>query len=302
MESFAATNERIMFQGLVQNGFSVFIDLAQMVRLTSKDRETQPKKNTKNRTSSEIWSPRKQNLRGLTALHLSAFGGHLRTCRALLRRSKKSINIMTQGSGSGLVGELSGKIDEKSTESWTGFFLTSFPGLAPIPNHLQNVKGFGILISKKKQPQQQSQRNFVDFFSPKVDRPSSHCWTPLMYGVWSNDVALVRELCRVGGRTAVNDLDRRGNGTQWSPLSLAVVRSSPEMVQALLELLGQNEPKYPPIFEQLVKLILPSVAGISLLFFNGIFQQKWRPKAAVLGTLQILWRATPRPTSPARPL
>eukprot|EP00435_Cladocopium_sp_Y103_P046203 s1012_g13.t1 len=93
---------------------------------------------------------------GLTPLHLSAFGGHLRTCRALLRRSKKSINVMTQG----------------------------------------------------------------------------HCWTPLMYGVWSNDVTLVRELCRVGGRCAVNDVDRRGSGTTWSPLALAVVRSSTEMVNA----------------------------------------------------------------------
>ena len=96
---------------------------------------------------------------GLIPLHLSAFGGHLRTCRALLRHSKKSINAMTQG----------------------------------------------------------------------------HCWTPLMYGVWSNDVKLVRELCRVGGRSVVNDMDRRGNGTQWCPLAVAVVRSSTEMVHALLE-------------------------------------------------------------------
>ncbi|CAK9099171.1 unnamed protein product [Durusdinium trenchii] len=63
----------------------------------------------------------------------------------------------------------------------------------------------------------------------------SHCWTPLMYGVWSNDVALVRELCRLGGRRVVNDLDRRSSGTQWCPLALAVVRSSTEMVKALLE-------------------------------------------------------------------
>ena len=68
--------------------------------------------------------------------------------------------------------------------------------------------------------------------------PDSHCWTPLMYGVWSNDVKLVRELCRVGGRSVVNDMDRRGNGTQWCPLALAVVRSTTEMVHALLEMLS----------------------------------------------------------------
>lgn len=59
-----------------------------------------------------------------------------------------------------------------------------------------------------------------------------------MYGVWSNDVALVRELCRLGGRRVVNDLDRRSSGTQWCPLALAVVRSSTEMVKALLECPG----------------------------------------------------------------
>ena len=68
---------------------------------------------------------------------------------------------------------------------------------------------------------------------------ASFCWTPLMYGVWSNKVALVRELCRLGGRSAVNDLDRHSNGTQWSPLALAVVRSSVDMVKALLESPGK---------------------------------------------------------------
>ena len=67
---------------------------------------------------------------------------------------------------------------------------------------------------------------------------ASHCWTPLMYGVWSKNVKLVRELCRLGGRKSVTDLDRHSNGTQWSPLALAVVRASTEMLQALLELLG----------------------------------------------------------------
>lgn len=61
-----------------------------------------------------------------------------------------------------------------------------------------------------------------------------HRWTPLMYAVWSGNVATVRELCRVGGREAVNLLDRRGDGSEWTPLALAVTRWGPEMIQVLV--------------------------------------------------------------------
>mmetsp|Transcript_34478 Transcript_34478/g.62481 ORF Transcript_34478/g.62481 Transcript_34478/m.62481 type:complete len:731 (-) Transcript_34478:65-2257(-) len=61
-----------------------------------------------------------------------------------------------------------------------------------------------------------------------------HCWTPLMYAVWSNNVTLVQEICRLGGRTTINKVDRRGDGSEWTPLAVAVVRGSAEMVQALV--------------------------------------------------------------------
>ncbi|CAE8686649.1 unnamed protein product [Polarella glacialis] len=61
-----------------------------------------------------------------------------------------------------------------------------------------------------------------------------HCWTPLMFAVWSNNVPLVQEICRLGGRSTICHIDRRGDGSEWNPLSIAVVRGSPEMVQALI--------------------------------------------------------------------
>lgn len=61
-----------------------------------------------------------------------------------------------------------------------------------------------------------------------------HRWTPLMYGVWSNDVKMVQEICRVGGRRVINQVDRRGDGSEWTPLALAVVRSSAAMVRTLI--------------------------------------------------------------------
>ncbi|CAE7455679.1 ANK2 [Symbiodinium pilosum] len=62
-----------------------------------------------------------------------------------------------------------------------------------------------------------------------------HCWTVLLHAVWSNNVELVQELCRQGARKVINEADRRGDGTSWSPISLAVVRGTPEMVQLLVE-------------------------------------------------------------------
>jgi len=61
-----------------------------------------------------------------------------------------------------------------------------------------------------------------------------HCWTPLMYAVWSNNVKMVQEICRVGGRSVINQLDRRGDGSEWTPLALAVVRSSTAMLRTLI--------------------------------------------------------------------
>ncbi|CAE7602377.1 Ank3 [Symbiodinium natans] len=62
-----------------------------------------------------------------------------------------------------------------------------------------------------------------------------HCWTALLHAVWSNNVELVRELCRQGARKIINEADRRGDGTSWSPISLAVIRGGPDMVQVLVE-------------------------------------------------------------------
>jgi len=62
-----------------------------------------------------------------------------------------------------------------------------------------------------------------------------HCWTALLHAVWSDNADLVRELCRQGARKSINDIDRRGDGTSWSPISLAVIRCSPEVVQVLVE-------------------------------------------------------------------
>mmetsp|Transcript_170236 Transcript_170236/g.545956 ORF Transcript_170236/g.545956 Transcript_170236/m.545956 type:complete len:731 (-) Transcript_170236:251-2443(-) len=62
-----------------------------------------------------------------------------------------------------------------------------------------------------------------------------HRWTPLMFAIWSGKESLVREICRMGGREVVNEVDRRGDGSEWTPLALAVVRSTPGTVQALIE-------------------------------------------------------------------
>lgn len=62
-----------------------------------------------------------------------------------------------------------------------------------------------------------------------------HCWTALLHAVWSDSAELVRELCRQGARKCINDIDRRGDGTSWSPISLAVIRCSPDVVQVLVE-------------------------------------------------------------------
>eukprot|EP00933_Yihiella_yeosuensis_P028720 TRINITY_DN22556_c0_g1_i1.p1 TRINITY_DN22556_c0_g1~~TRINITY_DN22556_c0_g1_i1.p1 ORF type:complete len:740 (+),score=105.59 TRINITY_DN22556_c0_g1_i1:120-2339(+) len=82
-----------------------------------------------------------------------------------------------------------------------------------------------------------------------------HCWTPLMFAVWSNNVSLVQEICRLGGRQTVNMMDRRGDGSEWTPLALAVVRSSPEMVQALIAYGA----------DPLVRLTSPDFPGIAFI-------------------------------------
>lgn len=61
-----------------------------------------------------------------------------------------------------------------------------------------------------------------------------HRWTPLMFAVWSGNVSLVREVCRLGGRNVIDNFDRRADGCEWNPLVLAVARWGPEMVQALI--------------------------------------------------------------------
>mmetsp|Transcript_105962 Transcript_105962/g.203847 ORF Transcript_105962/g.203847 Transcript_105962/m.203847 type:complete len:791 (-) Transcript_105962:52-2424(-) len=62
-----------------------------------------------------------------------------------------------------------------------------------------------------------------------------HRWTPLMFGAWNGNVELVREVCRIGGREVVNYTDRRADGSEWTPLAMAVSRWGPDMVQALVE-------------------------------------------------------------------
>lgn len=61
-----------------------------------------------------------------------------------------------------------------------------------------------------------------------------HKWTSLMFAAWSGNVQLVAEICRVGGREAINRIDRRACGTQLTPLAVAVMRWGPDMVQTLV--------------------------------------------------------------------
>jgi len=61
-----------------------------------------------------------------------------------------------------------------------------------------------------------------------------HKWTPLMFAVWSGNVELVSEICRQGGRKVVNLKDRRADGTEWTPLAIAVARWGPDMIKTLI--------------------------------------------------------------------
>lgn len=65
-------------------------------------------------------------------------------------------------------------------------------------------------------------------------RTSRHQWTPLMFAVWSGNVQLVSEICRIGGREVINCTDRRADGSEWTPLAIAVARWGPDMVNALI--------------------------------------------------------------------
>lgn len=65
-------------------------------------------------------------------------------------------------------------------------------------------------------------------------RTSRHQWTPLMFAVWSGNVQLVSEICRIGGREAINCKDRRADGSEWTPLAIAVARWGPDMVKVLI--------------------------------------------------------------------
>eukprot|EP00392_Amoebophrya_sp_AT5.2_P001188 g1190.t1 len=58
-------------------------------------------------------------------------------------------------------------------------------------------------------------------------------WTPLFFAVWGNHHAIVKEICRNGGRRFVNCTDRRAD-SQWTPLGLATLRGDVEMVQLLI--------------------------------------------------------------------
>ncbi|KAF4656286.1 hypothetical protein FOL47_009045, partial [Perkinsus chesapeaki] len=61
-----------------------------------------------------------------------------------------------------------------------------------------------------------------------------HHWTLLHCAVWGGNVALVQEICRITNRKFVNTRDRRSDGSQWTPIAIAVARQNIEMVQCLL--------------------------------------------------------------------
>lgn len=61
-----------------------------------------------------------------------------------------------------------------------------------------------------------------------------HRWTPLMFAIFSGNTTLIREVCRLGGRYVVNFTDRRTDGSEWTPLALAVCCCSPEVVETLV--------------------------------------------------------------------
>ena len=65
-------------------------------------------------------------------------------------------------------------------------------------------------------------------------KTTRHRWTPLMFGVWRGDVHLVREILRRGAHHVVNHFDCRPDGSEWTPLSLAVARHKPDLVNTLV--------------------------------------------------------------------
>ncbi|CAD7951574.1 unnamed protein product [Amoebophrya sp. A120] len=59
-------------------------------------------------------------------------------------------------------------------------------------------------------------------------------WTPLFFAVWNNHHAIVKEICRNGGRRFLNCTDRRAD-SQWTVLALAVAgRGDIDMIQMLI--------------------------------------------------------------------
>ncbi|KAF4704082.1 hypothetical protein FOZ62_028405, partial [Perkinsus olseni] len=56
-----------------------------------------------------------------------------------------------------------------------------------------------------------------------------HQWTVLHYAVWGGNLNLVQELCRLTNRKFVNARDRRSDGSQWTPLVVAVARQNTDI-------------------------------------------------------------------------
>eukprot|EP00927_Polykrikos_kofoidii_P072724 TRINITY_DN68808_c0_g1_i1.p1 TRINITY_DN68808_c0_g1~~TRINITY_DN68808_c0_g1_i1.p1 ORF type:complete len:713 (+),score=99.41 TRINITY_DN68808_c0_g1_i1:169-2307(+) len=170
---------------------------------------------------------------GWTPLHIACARGRTRCVDCLLRlgaddnlasdeyhmRSKQMHEFLAEGGEDASVKVAAGEHEEASDMIGDHYFDV---GLLPIHiaamgGHLRAVQ----LLLRKGQ-------------SINVET-KSHTWTLLMFSIWSGNVPLVREVCRLGGRRMVNATDRRPDGSQWTPLSLAVIRCSPEMVRVLVD-------------------------------------------------------------------
>ena len=67
----------------------------------------------------------------------------------------------------------------------------------------------------------------------------------------------------MGGRAAVNWLDRRPDGTQWCPLALAVVHGSEDMVEAGgIGLRGEGSQSQKAASRVCLLLRVPSFGGV----------------------------------------
>ena len=60
-----------------------------------------------------------------------------------------------------------------------------------------------------------------------------HRWPTLFFAVWSGNSKLVRDLMRTPARRQVNMVDRRVDGSEWTPLTLAVCKAEIPVVQTL---------------------------------------------------------------------